>query len=102
LKHIPAKDERVYVRTVCNHHAGGEIRDVTSLVHPEVVRDCQNIMRMMGISIGGIDIITKDITRPLAEAGGVINEVNTHPGMAGHGRAAVMEVVRRYFDSVPP
>ena len=32
----------------------------------------------------GVDIITKDLAIPLEESGGVINEINTTPGLHNH------------------
>jgi cyanophycin synthetase len=98
LNHVPAAGEEVYVRTLSNHQAGGDRRDATDMIHPDVVKDCLEIMRIMDINLGGIDIITKDISKPLAESGGKINEVNTDPGLYGHGRAAVMKVVEGLFE----
>lgn len=98
FRYVPAEDEVVYVRTVCNHHAGGETRDVTSIVHPDIVRDCRNIMKIMDVTLGGIDVITKDISKPLAEAGGVINEVNTGPSLDIHERTVSMNLLSLLFD----
>ncbi len=94
LDHVPAKGERVFVRTVCNHRLGGMVEDVTDIIHPEVVKGCQDIMRIMQIKWGGIDLITKDISKPWAESGGKINEVNTGPGLDIHSKAVTMELLR--------
>jgi len=98
LDDVPAKDEVVYVRAVCNHHAGGETRDVTNIVHPSIVTDCRSVMGIMGITLGGIDIITKDITKPLADVGGAVNEVNTSPALDIHDRATSMNVLKFLFN----
>lgn len=98
LGHVPAEGERVVVRTVCNFHAGGTEADVTNMTHPDVLRDCQNIMGILDVTVGGIDIITRDITRPLGEAGGKINEVNTSPGLDGHGQDAIEVIVEGLYE----
>jgi D-alanine-D-alanine ligase-like ATP-grasp enzyme len=98
LNHVPARDEVVFVRTICNHHAGGETMDVTSNVHPDIVRDCQKMMKIMDVTLGGIDLITTDIGKPLAETGGAINEVNTSPALDIHDRAVSMNLLRFLFE----
>ena len=98
LKYIPEKDEMVFVRTICNHHAGGEIRDVTNMVHQDIMRDCRSIMKIMGVTLGGIDIITKDISKSLAETGGTINEVNTDPALDIHGKDATIDLLNLLFE----
>gem|GEM_PF-2570377 len=102
LKHVPADGEVVYVRTLSNHQAGGDRKDATDLIHPDVVKDCQDIMKIMDVRLGGIDIITKDISKPLSESGGKVNEVNTDPGLYGHGRPTVMRVVEHLMEELAP
>ncbi|MBI0584760.1 MAG: hypothetical protein ISF22_11135 [Methanomassiliicoccus sp.] len=102
LNHVPADGERVFLRTVCNHEAGDETTDITSIVHPDVISYCEGIMRTINTTLSGIDIITTDITKPLAESGGVINEVNTSPGLMFHDRATSMKVIDHLFDQAPP
>ena len=97
LNYVPAKDEIVYVKTTCNYHAG--TRDIAALVHPEIMRECQKIMKIMDITIGGIDIITKDIKKPLAETGGVINEVNTCAALFIHNKAAIRNLLNLMFEN---
>nr|HQU71074.1 hypothetical protein [Calditrichia bacterium] len=36
------------------------------------------------IDLLGVDLITPDVSRPLDEVGGVINEINTNPGLHHH------------------
>ncbi len=101
LNHVPAKGETVYLRRVCNRHIGGEWRDVTSIVHPDVIQYCGSIMRLMNITLGGIDVIAKSIERPLSQTGGVINEVNIGPGLRIHEKAAVMDLLDLAFEEGP-
>ncbi len=46
--------------------------------------DVEAILTRFGIELGGLDLLTPDIGVPLAECGGVINEVNTTPGLHHH------------------
>jgi len=44
--------------------------------------------RTVGLDIAGIDLVAEDISRPLAEQGGAIVEVNAGPGLLMHIRPA--------------
>ena len=101
LNHVPEKDERVYVRTAINYMAGGETKNVKSIVHEDIISDCRNIMRIMDVTLGGIDVITKNIGKPLAETGGAINEVNTSPGLFVHDREVIRNVLNLMFERNP-
>jgi len=82
--YIPTEDETVYVKTTANFNAGGEVEEMSDIVNSDLIEKCSKIPKIMGISLAGVDIITKDITKPLAETGGVINEVNTSPSLEIH------------------
>lgn len=59
-------------------------RDVTAEVHETVRRAAEGAARAVGSRFLGVDVITPDITRPLEEVGGSINEVNTTPALHHH------------------
>jgi cyanophycin synthetase len=99
FNYIPKKDEIVHVKTAINHHAGGEWIDNKGLVHEDVLNDCRDIMRIMDIALGGIDIITRDIGRPLTETGGAINEVNTGPGLGGTDKEVLRNIINLMFEN---
>jgi len=73
-------DEELYVRDAINFHAGGELRRV-ECVSEDIKSTCRRIAEVLDIYLAGFDIITPDIGRPFAETNGVINEVNTSPGL---------------------
>jgi cyanophycin synthetase len=77
---VPAVNEELYVRDTVNLHAGGEDRAIDR-VGADVERICRAVAEIMDIYLAGFDIITSDISKPLEETKGVINEVNTSPGM---------------------
>ncbi|MCZ8252396.1 MAG: cyanophycin synthetase [Hylemonella sp.] len=62
--------------------------DVTDLVHPQVAAAAALAARVVGLDIAGIDLVTPDIARPLAEQGGAIIEVNAGPGLLMHLKPA--------------
>lgn len=84
LRSIPGIGEKVFVRSVSNFRSGGEAEDVTDRVCGATVELCRRVATELRIVLAGIDIITRDIGRPLGETGGVINEVNTSPGLNLH------------------
>ena len=62
--------------------------DVTDLVHPKVAAAAALAARVVGLDIAGIDLVTPDISKPLAEQGGAIIEVNAGPGLLMHLKPA--------------
>lgn len=62
--------------------------DVTDLVHPKVAAAAVLAARVVGLDIAGIDLVAADISRPLAEQGGAIIEVNAGPGLLMHLKPA--------------
>ena len=81
---IPQGGMAVLIRRNANLSTGGSATDVTDLVHPEVAARAEDAARVVGLDIAGIDVIAKDITRPLEDQGGIIVEVNAGPGLRMH------------------
>ena len=98
FNYVPGKDEVVYVKTAVNHMAGGEIKNIKNIVHEDIISDCRNIMRIMDVTLGGIDVITTNIEKPLAETGGAINEVNTSPGLYVHNKDVIKNILSLMFE----
>jgi cyanophycin synthetase len=84
LDSVLAKDEICYLRATANLSTGGIAVDRTDEIHPENVWLAQRIVKIIGLDIAGIDIVTSDISRPLREVDGVIVEVNAAPGFRMH------------------
>ncbi|MBL9083360.1 MAG: cyanophycin synthetase, partial [Planctomycetales bacterium] len=81
---VPAAGEIVIIRRNANLSTGGTAEDVTDFVHPEVADRAIEAARVVGLDIAGIDVVARDIGRPLEEQGGVIVEVNAAPGLRMH------------------
>ncbi len=62
--------------------------DVTDQVHPQVAAAAALAARTVGLDIAGIDLVARDISRPLHEQGGAIIEVNAGPGLLMHLKPA--------------
>lgn len=101
---IPAAGERVVLRENANLSTGGTAIDRTDDIHPENARIAIRAANAIGLDIAGIDIVTKDISRPLSETGGAVVEVNTAPGIRmhlypskGNPRNVAADIVRMLF-----
>ena len=84
LDSVLPKDEICYLRATANLSTGGIAVDRTDEIHPENVWLAQRVVKMIGLDIAGLDIVTPDIGRPLREVDGVIVEVNAAPGFRMH------------------
>jgi len=84
LETIPAKGEKVFVKSTANLSTGGTSIDVTDHVHPQNIFICERISKIIGLDICGIDIMAENLTEPLTENGGVVLEVNAAPGFRMH------------------
>lgn len=69
--------KQVEVRTVYN-----EV--VTDLVCDALKKNAESAAKILNSQLVGVDFITADPTVPLEQSGGVINEVNTTPGLHHH------------------
>ncbi|QIM50954.1 cyanophycin synthetase [Hydrogenophaga crocea] len=81
---VPAVGERVLIMRNGNHAI-----DCTDDVHPEVAHAAALAAKVIGLDIAGVDLVAQDISRPLAEQGGAIVEVNAGPGLLMHLKPAV-------------
>jgi len=81
---VPEKDDAVYLRSTANLSTGGTAIDVTDSIHPDNREMAERTIKAIGLDIGGVDFLTKDITKSYREAGGGICEVNAGPGFRMH------------------
>ena len=84
LRSVVAAGERLAVKRVVNQNAARENVRVLGEVHEDVVRAGREAARALGVALAGVDVLTPDAQRPLAEAGGVVGEVNTTPALHHH------------------
>lgn len=76
---VPAAGQQVLIQ-----RTGTYAIDVTDAVHPDTARTACLAARIVGLDIAGIDLVCTDISRPLAEQGGAIVEVNAGPSLLMH------------------
>ncbi len=81
---VPEAGRRVLLHQAANLSTGGTAADVTDLLHPDVARTCERAARVIGLDICGVDLVLRDITRPLDRGNGCVIEVNASPGLRMH------------------
>lgn len=84
LTTIPREGERVLVWRFANPSV-----DVTDEVHPSIREHVVLAAQTAGLDICGIDVVCRDISRPLEEQGGALVEINASPGLNIHLKPAV-------------
>lgn len=84
LNSIPVSGKTIRIKKVVNHNNRFENHVVKDQVHPDIIAMGQKICLQYQIELAGLDLITTDISKPLVETGGIINEINTTPGLHHH------------------
>ena len=79
LEYIPKKSEKVFVRKVASMSQGGITQDFTEKTHKNIKYISESIAQTLKAYVLGIDVICKDISKPLSPENGGIIEVNTMP-----------------------
>ena len=84
LKDILPKGEVLYLKSTANLSMGGIAIDVTDKVHPLVRYMAERISKIIGLNVIGIDIVAKNLDKPISQTGGGVVEVNAAPGLRMH------------------
>jgi cyanophycin synthetase len=84
LDSVPPVGVPVILRGNANLSTGGTAEDVTDLLPDETRAACVRAARKIGLDVAGIDLVCRDISRPLGAQGGAIIEVNAAPGIRMH------------------
>ncbi len=84
LHTILKEGEILRLRSAANAAIGGFHTDVTDIVHPDNQEMAIRAANLMGLSVGGVDFISKDIGSSYKEIGGSIIEMNARPGFCMH------------------
>ena len=81
---VPAVGQIVYLRSTANLSTGGTATDVTDVIHPDNREMAERAVRAIGLDVGGVDFLSKNITESYRKIGGGICEVNAAPGFRMH------------------
>ncbi|MBC8035862.1 MAG: cyanophycin synthetase [Rhizobiales bacterium] len=84
----PVAGETIIVKRAVNQNAASDNHAVTHLVYPATVTSCARLVNNLGVRFAGIDILARDIARPLVRENGLIGEINTTPGLHHHDLVA--------------
>src|SRR5881275_1814291 len=84
LDSVPAAGQMVLLRDNSNLSTGGTATDVTDDVHPDNAEMAVLAAQTIGLDIAGVDVVCRNIKRPLYEQGGGVVEVNAAPGLRMH------------------
>lgn len=76
---VPTAGRAVLVQSI-----GRNAVDCTDEVHPEVSRIASLSARIVGIDLAGVDVVAKDIAKPLAGQSGAVIAVHAAPALRMH------------------
>ncbi len=84
LRTVPSAGQVVKVKTVINGNRGDDNEGASDALCASIKEMGRRIVKTVGIRLAGVDIITKDPGKDLAETGGVVIEINGTPGLYYH------------------
>ena len=84
LRSVPPQDDMVQLKTVVNDNRRRDNLRVSDRVCASLVDAGATAAAAVGVRFAGVDVITRDVTVPLGDSGGVIIEVNATPGLYLH------------------
>ena len=68
FKSIIPKRKKVKLRLNGNISSGGLSENCTDKIHPSVAKICIKATKLLGLDVGGVDILIQDISKPLKNA----------------------------------
>ncbi|AFS77866.1 cyanophycin synthetase CphA [Gottschalkia acidurici 9a] len=102
---VPEVGQIVKLRSNGNISTGGSAIECTNNIHPYNIELAIKAAKIIGLDIAGIDIIAKDISKPITDCGGAIIEVNAVPGLRMHLHPTIgnsINVASDILDSIYP
>ena len=81
LEDVPARGQRVTLRSNANLSTGGMCNEATAACHPQVRAMAEQLAKTAGLAAVGINYLTTDISRAPSETGGAFIEMNTTNGL---------------------
>lgn len=95
----------IILKSTANLSSGGTSTDVTEMVHPFTKIMVERIAKIVGLDVMGVDLLTKNIKKPIEWGESGIVEINaspgfrmhTHPFLKGQARNVAKSVVDMLF-----
>jgi cyanophycin synthetase len=84
LRSIPAAGQEVVVRGANQWGGEADNEAVRAILGDALIAQGARAAAVLGVRLAGVDVITPDPRLGLEQSGGVINEVNTTPGLHFH------------------
>ncbi len=84
VKSVPPDGTALAVKTVVNQNTADDNETVREPISEQLVDEARTAAQVIGVRLAGVDVITADLTKPLAASGGAILEVNGTPGLNYH------------------
>lgn len=81
---VLAKNRKVRLKNVCNLGGGGEVADATDEICAHNKNLAIRAARALDLDFVGLDLLCKDIAKPLRKGGGILLEANERPDIALH------------------
>lgn len=111
--HVPEAGEVIAVKGAVNQNGSRDNHKIVDGIHPSYREMGRRMQQLFDIKLLGIDVIAPDISVPLEESGGAINEINTTPAFHHHdliaeddkcpvGRMALEYIFARGQSAVAP
>ena len=85
---VPPSGALVTVKHVTNENRLEDNETVRSEIGAGVREESRKAAELVGLRCAGLDVIATDLSRSLAESGGVVLEVNGAPGLSHHYHVA--------------
>ena len=84
LESVMPENEIAYIKRSSSLAEGGETKDMTDLVHPDIEKICVEASKVVGKYLVGIDVMCDDISKDPKEQSFHIIEINGKPDLYIH------------------
>jgi cyanophycin synthetase len=84
LSSVPAAGEKTIIKNVANENSDRDNHSIRTDIHPDFMTMGKKISSLLGAKLIGIDLMAPDISVPLEQSGGIVNEINIPPGLHYH------------------
>lgn len=96
LNSVPTVGQKFMIKQVANDNSANENVSMIDSVAVSTIEVGRHIAAIFGLKLVGLDIMTSDISKPLADAHGAVIDINGDPGFYYHyykdsGRVALAE-----------
>lgn len=84
LNSVPSVSERVVLMDKANLSMGASSENITQSVNKDLIESCAGLLRLLGLGLCGIDVLSNDITSSVNDGKSWVIELNSAPGLMPH------------------